>query len=59
MFSENNRMSEITVKDMVKSAKKNLNEMSVSQVKEILNDKKTNIIDLRDTSELIENGIIH
>lgn len=58
MFSENNRMSEITVKDMIKSAKKNLNEMSVSQVKEILNDKKTNIIDLRDTSELIENGII-
>jgi len=51
-------MNKVTVKDLIKFAKKDLNEMSVHEVKGMLDDKQTNIIDLRDTSELIENGII-
>ena len=51
-------MSDITVKEMIKSAKNNLNEISVVDVKKKLNSKESNIIDLRDTAELIENGII-
>jgi len=51
-------MSDITVKEMIKSAKKNLNEISVVDVKKKLNSNESNIIDLRDTAELIENGII-
>jgi rhodanese-related sulfurtransferase len=51
-------MNKVTVKDLIKFAKKDLNEMSVHEVKNMLDDKQTNIIDLRDTSELIENGII-
>ena len=51
-------MGDITVKEMIKSAKKNLDEVSVADVKKKLNSSKTNIIDLRDTAELIENGVI-
>ena len=51
-------MGDITVKEMIKSAKQNLDEVSVADVKKKLNSSKTNIIDLRDTAELIENGVI-
>ena len=51
-------MSNATVKEMIKNAKKNLEELTVDEVKEILGSKDFNIIDIRDTSELIENGII-
>ena len=51
-------MGDITVKEMIKSAKKNLDEVSVADVKKKLNSSKANIIDLRDTAELIENGVI-
>tara|TARA_X000000368_G_scaffold408499_1_gene389221 strand:+ start:1794 stop:2189 length:396 start_codon:yes stop_codon:yes gene_type:complete len=51
-------MNDITVKEMIKSAKKELNEFNVHEVKDKLNSKEFYIIDLRDTSELIENGII-
>ena len=51
-------MNDITVKEMIKSAKKGLNEFNVHEVKDKLNSKEFYIIDLRDTSELIENGII-
>ena len=51
-------MNDITVKEMIKSAKKNLTEISVFDVEKRLNSKETNIVDLRDTAELIENGII-
>src|SRR6056300_1565968 len=43
-------MENTTVEEMIRKAKKNLNELSVNDVE--------NIINLRDTSELIENGII-
>ena len=51
-------MSNITVKEMIREAKIGLDELSVEEVKVMLNSKNINIIDLRDTSELIENGII-
>ena len=51
-------MSNATVKEMIKNAKINLEELTVDEVKEILGSKDFNIIDIRDTSELIENGII-
>ena len=51
-------MSNITVKKMIREAKIGLDELSVEEVKVMLNSKDINIIDLRDTSELIENGII-
>lgn len=51
-------MSNATVKEMIKNAKINLEELTVNEVKEILGSKDFNIIDIRDTSELIENGII-
>lgn len=51
-------MNDITVKEMVKSAKKNLEELSINDVKNKLNSENTIIIDLRDTAECIENGII-
>jgi len=51
-------MSNTTVKEMIKLAKVNLNELSVNEVKNSLNSKDINIIDLRDMPELIENGII-
>ena len=51
-------MSNTTVKEMIKLAKVNLNELSVNEVKNSLNSKDINIIDLRDTAELIENGVI-
>ena len=51
-------MGDITVKEMIKSAKQNLDEVSVADVKKKLNSSKANIIDLRDTAELIENGVI-
>ena len=51
-------MGDITVKEMIKSAKQNLDEVSTADVKKKLNSSKTNIIDLRDTAELIENGVI-
>ena len=51
-------MGDITVKEMIKSAKQNLDEVSVADVKKKLNSSRTNIIDLRDTAELIENGVI-
>ena len=51
-------MSNTTVKEMIKLAKVNLNELSVNEVKNFLNSKDINIIDLRDMPELIENGII-
>ena len=51
-------MSNATVKGMIKLAKVNLNELTVNDVKNSLNSKNINIIDLRDTPELIENGII-
>jgi len=51
-------MENTTVEEMIRKAKKNLNELSVNDVENILNSNNANIIDLRDTSELIENGII-
>ena len=51
-------MKDATVKEMIKNAKKGLNEFSVNEVKDKLNSEEFHIIDLRDTSELIENGII-
>ena len=51
-------MSNITVKEMIREAKIGLDELSVEEVKAMLNSNDINIIDLRDTSELIENGII-
>ena len=51
-------MGDITVKEMIKSAKQNLDEVSTADVKKKLNSSKTNIIDIRDTAELIENGVI-
>ena len=51
-------MSNITVKEMIKEAKIGLDELNVEEVKDMLNSNDINIIDLRDTSELIENGII-
>ena len=51
-------MKNTTVKEMIRKAKKNLDELSVNDVENILNSNNANIIDLRDTSELIENGII-
>ena len=51
-------MENTTVKEMIRKAKKNLDELSVNDVENILNSNNANIIDLRDTSELIENGII-
>ena len=51
-------MSNITAREMIKLAKVNLRELSVHEVKGALNLKNTNIIDLRDMPELIENGII-
>ena len=51
-------MKDATVKEMIKNAKKGLNEFSVHEVKDKLNSEEFHIIDLRDTSELIENGII-
>ena len=51
-------MQDITVKEMIKTAKIDLNEFSVHEVKNLINSKEFHIIDLRDTSELIENGII-
>tara|TARA_B100001778_G_C18152679_1_gene434500 strand:- start:91 stop:480 length:390 start_codon:yes stop_codon:yes gene_type:complete len=51
-------MGNMTVKEMVKKAKIGLQELKVEEVKEMLNSESINIIDLRDTSELIENGII-
>ena len=51
-------MSNTTVKEMVKLAKVNLKELTVNEVKNSLNSKDINIIDLRDLPELIENGII-
>ncbi|MEL0102158.1 MAG: rhodanese-like domain-containing protein [Gammaproteobacteria bacterium] len=51
-------MKDSTVKEMIKNAKKGLNEFSVHEVKDKLNSEEFHIIDLRDTSELIENGII-
>ena len=51
-------MSNITVKEMIKVAKANLVELSVEDVKNVLDSDNHIIIDLRDTAELIENGII-
>jgi len=51
-------MDNITAKEMVKKAKNNLEELNVHDVKKKLVSTDTHIIDLRDTSELIENGII-
>jgi len=51
-------MKNITVKEMIRSAKENLKELSPQQVEANLTIQDVNIIDLRDTSELIENGII-
>ena len=51
-------MKNITVKEMIRSAKENLTELSPQQVEGNLNSKDINIVDLRDTSELIENGVI-
>tara|TARA_B110000008_G_C16451874_1_gene356327 strand:- start:73 stop:468 length:396 start_codon:yes stop_codon:yes gene_type:complete len=51
-------MSNVTVKEMIKNAKVNLNELSVYEVKDALNLKDKIIIDLRDMPELIENGVI-
>ena len=51
-------MSNITAKEMVKKAKIGLDELNVEEVKKMLHSNNINIIDLRDTSELIENGII-
>ena len=51
-------MSNTTVKEMIRLAKVNLNELSVNEVKNSLNSEDINIIDLRDMPELIENGII-
>jgi rhodanese-related sulfurtransferase len=51
-------MGNITAKEMVKKAKNNLEELNVHDVKKKLVSTDTHIIDLRDTSELIENGII-
>ena len=51
-------MSNITVKEMIKAAKANIVELSVEDVKNFLDSDNHIIIDLRDTAELIENGII-
>jgi len=51
-------MKNITVKEMIRSAKKNLIELSPQQVEDNLGSQDINIVDLRDTSELIENGVI-
>jgi len=51
-------MKNITVKEMIRSAKKNLIELSPKQVEDNLDSQDINIVDLRDTSELIENGVI-
>ena len=51
-------MKNITVKEMIRSAKKNLIELSPKQVEDNLDSQYINIVDLRDTSELIENGVI-
>ena len=51
-------MGNFTVKAMVKDAKIDLEELTVDKVKEVLQSEDFNIIDIRDTSELIENGII-
>ena len=51
-------MSDITVKEMINEAKKNLKELSADDVKNKLKSKDTLIVDLRDTSECIENGVI-
>jgi|TARA_B110000261_G_scaffold113595_1_gene126881 rhodanese-related sulfurtransferase len=51
-------MKNITVKEMIRSAKENLKELSPQQVADNLKSQDINIVDLRDTSELIENGVI-
>ncbi|MAW49206.1 MAG: sulfurtransferase [Gammaproteobacteria bacterium] len=51
-------MVNITAKEMVKLAKRDLEELSVDDVKSMLKLNNVHIIDLRDTSELVENGII-
>jgi len=51
-------MSDITVKEMVNEAKRNLKELSVGDVKKKLKSKGTLIVYLRDTAECIDNGVI-
>ena len=51
-------MDYVTVEQMVKEAKENLHEFSVEDVKKKLSNNNVCIIDIRDSSECIENGII-
>ena len=51
-------MNNATVKDMINHAKQGLQERTVNEVQNMLNNKGICIIDIRDSSECIENGII-
>ena len=52
------KMDNNTVKNMVNFAKQGLQERTVDEVQNMLNNDDVCIIDIRDSSECIENGII-